>query len=232
MKIVLILLTAFIPFTAFLQKTGTLVLSGDSDYYGYDKREFAVYCNDELLGNFDHGGYFNYKEGQKVPLTIKHPKFETLTISELIFSKRKSEEYRLSIFEKIKPETEKELLDQFKTEQLNTCNRSNKKDIDVLAADSVAEFPGGNLAMMKFISDHVIYPQAAIERGIEGKVYITFIIETDGSITCIEVKKGADYLLDREAFRCVKSFPKFKPASSKGVAVPIVFSLPINFNLN
>lgn len=219
----------FLPFTAFLQKTGMLVLSGDADYYGFDKTAFVVYCDEIPIGTFDKNGHFIVSADQKTPLTIKHPEFLPYMVKELSFSKRNSREY---VSEKIKPEIEKTIFEQFKAEQSSTCTGSNKNDIDVLSIDTLAEFHGGNNALFKFISEHTVYPQAAVERGITGKVYVQFIIEADGSISCIKVVKGADYLLDREAFRCVKSLPKFIPARHNGVAVPILFSLPISFNLN
>ena len=229
MKLFLILITTFIPFVGFLQKTGTLVLSGDADYYGYDKREFVVYYNEEVLGRFDTYGHFDYSSEQKGPFIIKHPDFVSLTVVDIAFSNKRPSK---SVFEEISPEAEKRLLESFQTEQSKTCTGSSKKDIDVFSIDSMARFPGGDQAMFKFISDHVIYPQAAVERGIVGKVYTTFIVEADGSISCIEIKRGVDYLLDREAFRCIKRFPKFIPATRKGVAVPTIISLPISFTLN
>jgi TonB family protein len=229
MKLLLILVSSLIPFISFLQKTGTLVLSGDADYYGYDKSEFTVYFNETELGKFDKDGSFDLPEGQKVPLTIVHPDFITHTIDKLTFSRKST---RQSVFEQISPEAEKMLFNQFESQQLSTCTGSVKKEIDVFAIDSSASFPGGNQAMFKFISEHTVYPQAAIIRGIEGKVYAQFIVEADGSITCVKIMKGIDYLLDREAFRCIMSFPKFKPAIRDGAAVPIVISLPITFNLN
>jgi|GEM_PF-3267812 len=228
MRLLLILITSLIPFISFLQKPGILVLSGDADYYGYDKSEFVVYHNEQAMGRFDKNGYFSISADQKTPLTIKHRDFLTLTVDELTFSKKNSYQ---SVFEQISPEVKKTYLDRFKTEQLNTCTQSDKKEL-IIMVDSIASFPGGNEAMIKFITQHVNYPQPALEKGIQGKVYMSFIVEVDGSVTCIEIKKGIDYLLDREAFRCVKSFPKFKPAFNKSVAVPSVFMIPITYKLN
>jgi len=237
MRSILILVICFIPFTAFLQKTGTLVLSGDADYYGYDMRGFIVYSGDEVLGIFDKGGNFNYTEDQKInlPLTIKHPDFEVLIVEELKFSKKNSD---LLLFEKILPEAEKRLEEKLKEEQVKTCTGSKKEDLlkdTLMEIDTPARFPGdeegGRSAFSKFIGEHFQYPQRSIELGIQGKVYLSFIVEADGSITCIEIKKGVDYLLDKEALRLVKSFPRFVPAKSKGVAVPTVYTFPLNFVL-
>lgn len=234
MKLILtILFFTFIPFVGFLQKMGVLVLSGDVDYFGYDKSEFVIYYNDEELGKFSPDGFFNYSSEQKGPLTIKHPDFLPFTVENLSFSKKN---YSKSIYIKISPETEKKLFEQFKNEQLNTCTGSDKAELindspPVAAIDSIASFPGGNDGLNKFLSSTLKYPEPALELGIQGKVYISFIVEADGSITCIEIKRGADYLLDREAFRCMKSLPQFQPAMDNGVAIPTIYLLPISFNL-
>jgi TonB family protein len=224
-----------LPFTAFLQKTGTLVLSGDAVYYGYDMRQFVVYYNDEMLGFFDKGGRFNLSEDIKTPLTIKHPDFEVLVVEKLKFSKKYSEQ---NLFEHILPEAEKRFEDKLKEEQVTTCTGSKKEDLlkdTILEIDTPARFPGdeagGRAAFSKFIGEHFEYPQRSLEHGMQGKVYLSFIVEADGSITCIEIKKGVDYFMDKEAFRLVKSFPKFIPATSKGVAVPTVYTFPLNFVL-
>lgn len=236
MKIVLILLTTFIPFTAFLQKTGTLVLSGDAVYYGYDKSEFLVYCDDEVIGFFDKGGFFNYSEGQKVPLIIKHPEFETITIEELKFSKKNAS---MDIYENINEVGKKKFDDQLKAEQLKTCTGSNKEEVlkDTLREiDTYAHFPGDTAGdrsnFFKYISQNLRYPEECVEFGIQGKVYLSFIVEADGNITCIEIKKGVDYFLDKESLRIIKSLPKFVPATSNGIPVPIVYFLPLSFKLS
>lgn len=236
MRITLTVFIAFfLPFTAFLQKTGTIILTGDADYYDYDKQEFVVYYNDEALGSFDKRGFFNYSEGQKVPLTIKHPDFKEITISELKFSKKNA---YLSIFEELAPEGKKRLDDQLKAEQLKTCTGSDKEEIlnDTLRKiDSNAHFPGDSAgvrtAFFKYISENLRYPQKCVEFGIEGKIYLSFIVEADGRVTCIEIKKGADYFLDKEALRLIGSLPKFTPAMSNGIPVPVVYLLPISFKL-
>ncbi|WP_300663510.1 energy transducer TonB [Fluviicola sp.] len=234
MKLQLILITTLIPFVSFLQKTGVLVLSGDADYYGYNKSEFVVYYNDEVLGRFDTNGHFNCPHDQKGPLIIKHPDFETIVQNDLKFSKKVSFK---PIFEKITPQTLKKILEEFKSEQLSTCTGTKKEDLmksGIRKIDSEAYFPGdsaGHNLLVKFISEHLIYPQKAVEIGAEGKVFISFVVEADGSITCIEVQKGVEYILDKEAFRFIKTLPKFVPATSNGVAVPIIYLLPLSFRL-
>ncbi len=234
MKLSLILITTLIPFVSFLQKTGELVLSGDADYYGYDKSEFVVYYNEAEIGRFNDEGYFVIQADQKGPLIIKHPDFETIVQNDLKFSKKVSFK---SIFEKVTPETQKKILEEFKSEQLSTCTGTKKEDLmkaGIRKIDSEAYFPGdsvGHNLLVKFISEHLIYPQKAVEIGAQGKVYLSFVVEADGSITCIEIQKGVEYILDKEAFRFIKTLPKFVPATSNGVAVPIIYLLPLSFRL-
>lgn len=230
MRLVLVLIATSIHFVSFLQKTGTLVLSGDANYYGYDKSEFVVYYNEEVLGHFDKNGHFSYSIDQQGPLKIKHPDFDVSTVDNLTVSRKMSSH---NVFEKISPEAEERILKLFKTEQSNTCTGSDKKELlKAPMVDTAVRFPGGDIEMKKFLAENIKYPQQAIELGIEGKVYLSFIVEADGSVTCIEVLRGVDYLLDREAFRCLKSFPKFIPAMRGGVAVPSGFIFPISFHLN
>ena len=98
--------------------------------------------------------------------------------------------------------------------------------------DVDAEFPGGTGAMMKFIQENVTYPLKAIEKGIEGKVYLTFIVEQDGSLSNIKVERGADKNLDREAMRVLHVMPKWKPGEYKGKVVRTRCRIPIVFTLD
>ncbi|MEA5100311.1 MAG: energy transducer TonB [Bacteroidales bacterium] len=93
------------------------------------------------------------------------------------------------------------------------------------------EFPGGKDSLNKFISDNIIYPQEALDKGIEGKVYITFVVEKDGSINDIKIIRDIGYGCGEEAKRIVKLMPKWKPAKQRGKFVRQQFVLPVNFNL-
>jgi protein TonB len=102
-----------------------------------------------------------------------------------------------------------------------------------LFPDVEAEYPGGYSAMMKFIQTNLIYPQSGIEFGAQGKCYLRFVIDKDGSIHSVKVLRGilgcSD--CDREAVRVLKSMPYWKPGKIKGREVSTFFDLPINFTL-
>lgn len=97
--------------------------------------------------------------------------------------------------------------------------------------EEMPEFPGGIPALMKFIGENMIYPPEAQINNIQGKVFLQFVVNADGSADRIEITKGVDPLLDNEAIRVVKSLPKFKPGKQRGVPVPVWFQLPINFKI-
>jgi len=93
------------------------------------------------------------------------------------------------------------------------------------------EFPGGDAALMKFISESIKYPVIAQENGIQGRVICQFVVNKDGSIVDINVVRSVDPSLDKEAVRVIKSMPKWKPGKQRGKAVRVKFTLPIVFRL-
>ncbi|MDD3739989.1 MAG: TonB family protein [Bacteroidales bacterium] len=92
-------------------------------------------------------------------------------------------------------------------------------------------FPGGDAALMKFIADNTKYPEIAKENGIQGRVFIQFVIDKNGAVTKVQVAKGVDPYLDAEALRVVKMLPKWTPGKQRGKPVPVTFVVPINFKL-
>jgi protein TonB len=95
-----------------------------------------------------------------------------------------------------------------------------------------ATFPGGTLAMKKWIQENVNYPEISRELGDQGRVYVTFVIEQDGSITGIGIMRGGvTDELNREAKRLIRNMPKWIPGNDKGLAVRSRCRLPITFTL-
>lgn len=92
-------------------------------------------------------------------------------------------------------------------------------------------FPGGDAALMKFIADNTKYPEIAKENGIQGRVFIQFVIDKSGRVTRVSVAKGVDPYLDAEAKRVVAMLPNWSPGKQRGKAVPVTFVVPINFKL-
>ena len=95
--------------------------------------------------------------------------------------------------------------------------------------EDVPTFPFGDVS--KWIAKNVKYPQIAAENNIQGKVFMNFVLEKDGSITDVKVLRGVDPALDKEAIRVIKSMPKWKPGKQRGKPVRVSFNLPITFTL-
>ena len=93
------------------------------------------------------------------------------------------------------------------------------------------EFPGGMDALYKYLAQNIKYPTIARENGITGRVYVTFVVERDGSIANPRVLKDIGGGCGAEAIRVVKSMPKWNPGKQSGKAVRVQFNLPVNFNL-
>ena len=99
--------------------------------------------------------------------------------------------------------------------------------------DVMPEFPGGNAALYEFIKQNLTYPKSAKEQGIEGIVYVWFIVENNGSITNIKVVQGVNEELDAEALRVVNLMPNWKPGYRGPHPIGRVpYTLPIMFKLD
>lgn len=97
--------------------------------------------------------------------------------------------------------------------------------------ESEPEFPGGMEALYKYLAQNIKYPQLARENGITGKVYVTFVVEKDGSIANPRILRDIGGGCGAEAIRVVKAMPKWSPGKQRGKAVRVQFNLPVNFNL-
>lgn len=97
--------------------------------------------------------------------------------------------------------------------------------------DVNAEFPGGLNEMYKYLGKAMTYPESEKMIGTQGKVYVTFVVEKDGSITDLNVLRSLSTRLDKEALNAIKKMPKWKPGKVKGEEVRVKFTLPVEFKL-
>jgi protein TonB len=108
-----------------------------------------------------------------------------------------------------------------------------KKDKEVYkVVEKLPSYAGGDEARNKFLVENIKYPEAAMKNGIQGKVYVSFIIRADGSVTDVKIMRGIGGGCDEEALRVVKMMPKWIPGEQKGEAVDVAFNLPIKFALD
>ena len=111
---------------------------------------------------------------------------------------------------------------------------SNAQEQDKVFVDyeENAQFPGGEQECFKFLAANVKYPAECIEKGIQGRVIVSFVINTDGTLDEIKTMRSPDQLLTKEAERVVALMPKWKPAMQNGKPVRSRFALPVMFRLN
>ena len=106
-----------------------------------------------------------------------------------------------------------------------------KKEEIFTAVEQMPQFPGGEAELMKYVANHIKYPTMAAENNIQGRVVVKFVVKKDGSVGEVQVLRGKDPDLDKEAVRVVRTLPKFIPGKMNGQAVSVWFTLPINFKL-
>jgi protein TonB len=108
---------------------------------------------------------------------------------------------------------------------------NNTVSTEPIVPDEIAEYPGGIQALMNHLANNIKYPYQAMENGIQGKVILKFIVNTDGSITDIVVFRGIGAGCEQEAIRVVSSMKKWKPGKKNGKAVRSYYTLPVSFKL-
>ena len=106
-----------------------------------------------------------------------------------------------------------------------------EKVYTIAMVEQKPEFPGGEAAMYKWLSDHISYPAQASEEGVQGRVVVEFDVSKTGAIENVRVVRGRHPALDKEAVRLVKSMPKWQPGRNNGQPVKVTYTLPISFKL-
>ena len=111
-------------------------------------------------------------------------------------------------------------------------NESGAKGEIFTVVEEQPSYPGGDEARISYLQQNVKYPEEARELGIQGKVFVTFIVEVNGSVTDVRVLRGIGGGCDEEAIRVIKGMPKWNPGKQKGVKVRVQFYLPLKFTLS
>lgn len=119
------------------------------------------------------------------------------------------------------------LLFSFMTSTAQT--KKNNMAYDVV--EVMPQYPGGQIAMMKYIMENIKYPKQAMKEGIQGRVTVSFIVEKDGRVSNVRLLRSVQSALDKEAIRVVKSMPKWTPGKHNGKPVRVRFNLPVMFKL-
>lgn len=118
----------------------------------------------------------------------------------------------------------------YKNKISETKKLANGEHIFYIVED-MPQYPGGEDAMRKFISQSIIYPDEALEKGIQGRVYVSFVVASDGTVANAKIARGVDDTIDKEALRVINSLPKWQPGKQRGQAVNVKYTVPIHFEL-
>ena len=194
-------------------------------------------------------------------LAFEHKSYDKLTIDESLLNREvaideemveitKQEEQKPQPVEVPKQTTQLEIVqDDVETEDID-INADVQQDevIEEYVAPEVVEeevveqeifqiveempsFPGGEAKLMEYVAKNIKYPQIARETGIQGRVFVGFVVEPDGSISNVKLLRGIGGGCDEEAMRVIKSLPKWKPGKQRGKAVRVSYQIPVFFKL-
>jgi len=115
--------------------------------------------------------------------------------------------------------------------QPSTDAYSEKEEEILITAEIMPEFPGGEKALLSYLTNNVKYPLIAQETGIYGRVFVSFIVDEQGNVFNAGIIRGVDSSLDNEALRVVRGMPKWKPGRQGGKAVKVRYTVPVRFEL-
>ena len=124
------------------------------------------------------------------------------------------------------------LLKQDDADETSSQKPQVTQDTIYRVTEVMPEYPGGPNEMMKYLQENIKYPQSAKDNKIEGRVFVTFVVEKDGSISNAAVLRGIDKECDAEALRVVSSMPKWNPGQQDGKNVRTQFTIPIIYKFN
>ena len=200
---------------------------------GYDSKNYMQLILNEIFGiqYFTMGSYFNNSiiKNRIIMMTKNKSSIfsnlKLLVIPPIMFA-------LILVFSctKQKESNTLEKLDN-STEQIKTIEANDDAEIFFIV-EEMPDFKGkGPDGFREYIGKNLTYPDEAAKKEISGKVFVKFIIETDGSVSNVEVVKGVDPLLDAEAMRVIKASPNWEAGKQRGTKVRVAFTFPINFAL-
>jgi protein TonB len=107
-----------------------------------------------------------------------------------------------------------------------------EKQETFITAEEMPSYPGGNAERQKFLAEAIQYPSQAVENGIQGTVYVQFVIDSKGNITEVKIMRGIGGGCDEEALRVIKMMPQWHPGKQNGKSVRVLYNMPVSFKLN
>ncbi len=119
------------------------------------------------------------------------------------------------------------------SEMIPARGNESENDVPFVSVQQMPEFPGGESELFNYIAKSIVYPETAIKNGIEGKVFVYFIIDKEGKVKNAEVKRGVKNgeMLNAEALRVINSMPQWKPGYQNNKPASVQFTVPVDFKL-
>jgi Ca-activated chloride channel family protein len=127
-------------------------------------------------------------------------------------------------------DSDSDMTEEYEIIEVYEEEEENEEPVFVIVED-MPEFPGGNAALANYLSKNVKYPEEARKKGIQGRVFVNFVIDVDGKVVNVRIVRGVHPLLDAEAMRVVKAMPKWEPGKQRGKPVRTTYTLPVSFVL-
>ncbi len=121
-------------------------------------------------------------------------------------------------------DSEVEIMEQMDEER-------EQEDAVFTLVEEMPSYPGGDDALLTYIAQNTVYPDSALHKGLEDKVYVSYIVDVDGRVADVKIAKGKHEVLNEEALRVVSSIKGYKPGIQKGEPVRVQFTMPISFKL-
>lgn len=206
------------------EKTDTLLSAENEVQYVYDGQLVSL---DEV--NTLNINYYTSNEVDKLEVITAYPNLSKKLKEgryKLLFDQQNKEH------QQIMAKLEIEIIDFKVNNKALLPKIPNDIDREVfIMVEEMPKYPGGEETLRKFIANNVKYPVAAADSSIQGKVYVTFVVEKDGSVGCARIARGVDPSLDKEALRVVSSLPTWIPGKQRGQNVAVSYTIPINFQL-
>lgn len=115
------------------------------------------------------------------------------------------------------------------------ASKFKKASVEIVEGHMVevpATYPGGPTALLKDLSENLVYPPIAQEQELQGTIVLRFVVDTEGNIGNVQVKKSLSKECDQAAINALKKLKRFVPAKQKGKTVPVYFTLPVRFRLS
>ena len=114
---------------------------------------------------------------------------------------------------------------------LVTTKKDNNKEV-FTHVEEMPRFPGGEVALLKWLSENIVYPENASKNGIQGLVVVKFIVRSDGAVDDVQVVKSLSPDCDAESVRAVQAMPNWTPGKQNGALVDCYYTLPVQFKLS